>query len=186
MAKRAVQGPVFRQSPAGESFPKIYPHITLASLPLSAANDLDAIRASIPTLENPLSLKFASVEIGSHYYRSVYVAIRLTREVANLHMRVHDSLKLEPQTPAFPHLSLCYVDEADAAKGERRAYYDDLAQDAVRFGEDCVRLNCGSGGGEDWMDGFEAQEIWVVQCEGPVEDWPILQKIPLVWKEYSS
>ena len=92
------------------SYPKFHPHITLASLPLSVENNLTDIEASIATsLNAPLTVKFSSVEIGSHYFRSVYITIEPTSEIMNLHERVHEALHAIPRTPSFPHLSLCYI-----------------------------------------------------------------------------
>ena len=156
------------------SYPKFHPHVTLASLPLSAENNLTDIEASIATfLKSPLTVKFSSVDIGSHYFRSVYIAIEPTSEIMNLHERIHEALQVIPRTPSFPHLSLCYIDEKDAAIGEREAFYKDLKDGGkIRAGGG---LDCGLVE-EDWMDCFEANEIWVVQCEGPVNEWAILRK----------
>ena len=92
----------------------------------------------------------------------------------NLHERVHEALHAIPRTPSFPHLSLCYIDDNDAAIGEREAFYKTLKDGGkIRAGGG---LDCGLVE-EDWMDCFEANEIWVVQCEGPVNEWTILRKL---------
>ena len=157
------------------SYPKFHPHITLASLPLSVKNNLIDIEASITTsLKAPLTVKFSSVEIGSHYFRSVYIAIEPTSEIMNLHELIHEELQAVPRTPSFPHLSLCYIDDKDAAIGEREAFYKILKDGGkIRAGGS---LDCGLEE-EDWMDHFEANEIWVVQCEGPVNEWAVLRKL---------
>ena len=81
-----------------------------------------------------------------------------------------------PRTPSFPHLSLCYIDDKDAAIGEREAFYKILKDGGkIRPGGS---LDCGLVE-EDWMDCFEANDIWVVQCEGPVSEWAILKKLNL-------
>lgn len=157
------------------SYPRFHPHITLASLPLSVENNLTGIEASIATaLKRPLTVKFSSVEIGSHYFRSVYIAIEPTSEIMNLHERIHEALQAVPRTPSFPHLSLCYIDDKDAATGEREAFYK-ILKDGGKI-RDGGGLDCGLVE-EDWMDRFEANEIWVVQCEGPVNEWAILRKL---------
>ena len=154
------------------SYPKFHPHITLALLPLSVENNLTDIEASIASsLKAPLTIKFSSVEIGSHYFRSVYIAIEPTSEIMNLHERIHEALQTVPQTPSFPHLSLCYIDDKDA--GEREAFFKNLKDGGkIRAGGG---LDCGLVE-EDWMDCFEANEIWVVQSDGPVNEWAILRK----------
>ena len=66
------------------------------------------------------------------------------------------------------------VDDNDAAIGEREAFYKTLKDGGkIRAGGG---LDCGLVE-EDWMDCFEANEIWVVQCEGPVNEWTILRKL---------
>ena len=47
-----------------------------------------------------------------------------------------------------------------------------------------VALRCtdqaGDGGGGDGvLEGFTATQIWIVDCEGPVEEWKVLDKILL-------
>lgn len=156
------------------SYPRFHPHITLATLPLSAENNLTDIEASIATsLKEPLTVKFSSVEIGSHYFRSVYIAIKPTSEIMDLHERIHEALHAIPRTPSFPHLSLCYIDDKDAAIGEREAFYNNLKDGGkIRAGGG---LDCGLVE-EDWMDCFDANEIWVVKCEGPVNEWAVLRR----------
>ncbi|KAH9483939.1 2',3'-cyclic-nucleotide 3'-phosphodiesterase [Psilocybe cubensis] len=167
------------------SYPKFYPHITLASLPQSLETELDKIAGSIPTFDAhaPLRCYFDQVKIGDHYFRSVYVAIKPTREILSLYEEVHQRLGLEPRCPAFPHMSLCYIDDADAINGERDRFYDELRTSAVigfkTEEPEAVQLNCGSEGTNNWVDNFKAHEVWAVRCEGPVESWEVLHKIPL-------
>lgn len=160
------------------SYPKFHPHITLASLPLSVESNLADVEASITISKAPLTVKLSSVEIGSHYFRSVYIAIEPTSDIMDLHRRIHEALHAVPRTPSFPHLSLCYIDDKDAAVGEREAFYKAL-KDGGKIGaggEGGVCLDCGLSD-KDWMECFEANEIWVVRCEGPVNGWSILKKL---------
>ena len=157
------------------SYPKFHPHITLASLPLSVENNLTDIEASIATfLKAPLTIKFSSVEVGSHYFRSVYITIEPTSEIMTLHGHIHEALQAITRTPSFPHLSLCYIDDKDAAIGERDAFYRNLKDGGkIRAGGG---LDCGLVE-EDWMECFVANEIWVVRCDGAVNEWAILRKL---------
>lgn len=168
------------------SYPKFCPHITLASLPAALENDLEAIRALIPTRDIPLKCGFASVDVGNTYFRSVYVAVNPSGDIVDLHNRVHENLGEGPRTPAFPHLSLVYIADEDAEEeGERIAYYDLLKQKGIigekTEGEGRVSLNCAfDGEGFGWIDSIDASEVWVVKCEGPVEGWQVLEKFALV------
>ncbi|KAF9535239.1 hypothetical protein CPB83DRAFT_841449 [Crepidotus variabilis] len=159
---------------SSSSYPKFYPHITLASLA-----HLQGLTEAIPQYETPIVCSFKSIDIGDVYYRSVYVSIVPDNSILYLHKRVHENLRIEPRTPSFPHMSLVYIDDEDAAKGERQRYYE-LLKDAGKFevvGE-AVKL-CGQGL-EDLIDGFEARQIWAVDCNGPVEGWQIIAKYSLL------
>ncbi|KAL0066517.1 hypothetical protein AAF712_006560 [Marasmius tenuissimus] len=162
------------------SYPKFDPHITLASLPSSTDISISQLRESIPKDQRPLKVHSKSVDIGDHFFRSVYIAVNLSSELVELHRRVHDTLKVEPRTPTFPHISLCYITDSDAANGERQRYHEELQSTRRICKEDDgnVALNCGVDE-EDWVSGFVASEIWVAECEGPVETWKILDKISL-------
>ncbi|KAJ7940325.1 hypothetical protein B0H13DRAFT_6486 [Mycena leptocephala] len=162
------------------SYPKFYPHITLASLP-DPAPSLDTILSSIPDVPPALPITFTAVSAGDHYFRSVYIAAHLSPALADLHAHVHAKLGIPANTPKYPHLSLCYISDDDAAAGERAKYFQELETTGKlrRDGTSSVSLDCGEPGEEDWMSGFQAAEIWVARCEGPVETWTVDKKIAL-------
>ncbi|KAG5645079.1 hypothetical protein DXG03_007169 [Asterophora parasitica] len=161
------------------SYPTFAPHITLASFPSSSAIPAKQIRAAIPKLDEEIQVDFKSVEIGDHFFRSVYIAIAPSPALWALHEQVHTNLGIEPRTPAYPHLSLCYIDDADAALGEREKFYGELLVRIKITGNARIGLDC-EGIKKDWMEGFQATEIWVADCDGPVEGWQILDKISVV------
>lgn len=104
----------------------------------------------------------------------------------------------EPKSPAFPHLSLYYIDEKDAEKGERERMFGEMVRSGVvqnlsaeegqgqgKEGEGVV-LDCGVGTVPEpdqnammRLDGIAGSEIWIVKCEGPVEGWEVMDKILL-------
>ncbi|PFH54260.1 hypothetical protein AMATHDRAFT_53152 [Amanita thiersii Skay4041] len=105
------------------------------------------------------------------------MAVKLTPELETLHDQVHKSLGIDPRTPAYPHLSLCYITDKDAENGERQKFYDGLH---LRKDGNGIALDCGDGGGaEDWLSEFIIKEIWVVSCEGLVEEWKVLDIVEL-------
>ncbi|KAJ7438496.1 2',3'-cyclic-nucleotide 3'-phosphodiesterase [Mycena latifolia] len=169
------------QSISDASYPSFQPHITLAALPDPAPSPA-AILAAIPDALPALSITFDAVEVGDHFFRSVYLAIRPTPALLDLHDHVHAVLGIPPKTPKYPHISLCYITDEDAAAGERARYFQAL-ESAGRIRADdggSVSLNCGEPGGEeDWISGFDSPEIWVARCEGPVETWTVEEKIAL-------
>lgn len=167
------------------SYAKFYPHITLAAqLPTTMEDNPDVLRSLIPLQDAPLTCSFASIDIGDAYFRSVYVAIKPSFQLLDLHKKVHENLQIETRTPIFPHLSLVYIADADGSK-ERRRYYDLLEKGRkVKINDTGeavgVSLNFGSEAEEYWVDHFDAREVWAVKCDGPAESWEVKAKYPLV------
>jgi 2',3'-cyclic-nucleotide 3'-phosphodiesterase len=165
------------------SYPPFEPHITLASFP--STTPLSSIAAAVPSTSSPLirdlNCRFASLEVGPVFFRSVYVAIKPTLSLQDLNRHVHEKMGVEPKTPSFPHLSLCYINDQDAVEREREKY----AQRLRGMNEVVKEGNKETGGklelklADGWTDGFVAKEIWIVRCEGPIEGWEPLQKIHL-------
>ncbi|KAI3619273.1 cyclic phosphodiesterase [Moniliophthora roreri] len=162
------------------SYPIFDPHITLASLSSHSNILLSKLKESIPKTQSALKVNFKSVDAGDHFFRSVYIAVTPTSELTALHQHVHEALGVEPRTPMFPHISLCYISDHDAEHGERQRFRDEL-RSTGRIREDeggAVSLNCGTDK-EDWVSGFISPEIWIADCEGPLESWRVLERIPL-------
>ena len=207
---------------APRSFPHFHPHITLAAVstppiagdetaPASPTrnSDLDpepdprvllALREAIPLGQRAVHVRFARVLAGDHYFRSIYVAIAPSPELAQL--RAALALVSHAQggggkrgagpdsPPAFPHLSLYYV--ADEEAHTRARFFQELErEDVVRHSADglTVALRCGAAGedgggggggeGEGMLESCKCTQIWIVDCEGPVEGWKVLDKILL-------
>jgi len=211
---------------APRSFPHFHPHITLAAVgvggtprpsdagslagPLADPGEpgpgpdpsmLLALREAIPLGQRAVHVRFARVLAGDHYFRSIYVAIAPSAELAQLRA----ALALAPAAqgggggrggkgpdspPAFPHLSLYYV--ADEEAHTRGRFLQELErEDVVRHSADGLSValrcaageECGAGGGEGEGDGVLEScictQIWIVDCEGPVEGWKVLDRILL-------
>ncbi|KAJ7510170.1 2',3'-cyclic-nucleotide 3'-phosphodiesterase [Mycena galericulata] len=167
------------------SYPRFQPHITLASLsddPPPSSDTIRSILSSIPQGKRPLSITFDAVEVGDHFFRSVYIAVHPSDDLLDLHRDVHAKLGItNPKTPKYPHISLCYISDDDAKVGERTNYFHQLqASGRIRQVGNSVSLNCRDRDGEDdWLSGFESPEIWIARCEGPVETWTVQTKISL-------
>lgn len=163
------------------SYPSFEPHITLVSLPDPPPISLEALyNASVPPDQKPLTIKFKSLGKGEVFYRSVFLDIELSPALVQVHKQVHERLNLDPRTPRYPHLSLCYIDDKDAEERER--FHDSLVARTRVDAQDCFWVNCAQDGeDEDWMDGFECTEILAVDCvTGPVESWIVKHRIQLV------
>ena len=161
------------QSPS--SFPAFQPHVTLATSP-----DEDALRAALPDDQRVVQVQFRSLEVGDKYFMSVFVAVHARPGSPLAHLRSHLRGALsECAVPPLPHLSLYYIDDSRAA--DRQLVIDRLFQNghfisssepnglAVNFApEDTSNL--------DLLHGFDADAIWVVLCDGPVNGWRVLYK----------
>lgn len=159
------------------TYPNFEPHITLASVHSDSPVPLSTIRESVPTSQRVFQVKFESIEVGDHYFRSVYIVIQLDKVLKDLHRVVHEKLGVAPRTPKYPHMSLVYIGDEDAAKGEREMYFEELKKrNLITTAHDGSEL-----GTVDTkpIASFLASEIWVVKCEGPVESWEVLDKIVL-------
>ncbi|KAK0463776.1 2',3'-cyclic-nucleotide 3'-phosphodiesterase [Desarmillaria tabescens] len=162
---------------SSSSYPRFHPHITLLSLPADSPISVSALRDAISSIQQSLDITFKSIDIGTHFFRSVYIAVQLTPELTEIHTHVHKKVGVEPRTPKYPHVSLCYITDEDAQHGERRAFYQAI-ESKIRKEGDGGSLDCGELT-EEWISGFVASEIWIAECNGPIEDWKILDKIPL-------
>lgn len=151
-----------------------------------------ALREAIPLGQRALHLRFARVLAGDHYFRSIYTALVPSTELAQLRLAVAQaggpqggSRSAGPAPPAFPHLSLYYI--ADEEAHARVRLLQELEREGVvRHSADglSVALRCaagdGDGGGDDGvLESFTGTQIWIVDCEGPVEGWKVLDKILL-------
>lgn len=171
-----------RPSCSPSSYPEFHPHITLASFPSSSVKSISDLRSAIPPNHGSFSVEFESIIIGSHYFRSVYIAVKHTPSLRALHEYIHTKVGKEPDTPAFPHLSLCYIDDEDARNGERQRFFRDLDHDAgagIQKGGQGVSLRYGERGEDDRIWGFEASEVWITNCDAPVDQWTVLDKVSL-------
>lgn len=148
------------------SYPKFHPHITLAAPPSSSHLTLEQLRESISHhLPCKIRIDFKSVNTGNHFFRSVYIAVQPSPDLVSLHKCIHTTLDLEPRTPLFPHLSLCYIaDEDDAAGKERQEWRNQLETSGrirtIGPAGVSIEVNCSKdGAGNDWISGFRVS-LW--------------------------
>jgi len=170
-------------SPA--SYPEITPHITLAS---SREATQDITLRALPSPLRPIPVEFQKLEVGDQYFRSVFISAKKTAELVALHEYIMAALDRDgasPSAPAFPHMSMSYIADADGY-AERKRAADELTASTIvpegseTGGVEAVVLRCGdSGEGHVCLSSFEGTEVWIVRCEGPVQDWQVLQKISM-------
>ncbi|KAI5124298.1 hypothetical protein M0805_008906 [Coniferiporia weirii] len=174
--------------------PPFEPHITLASFPSSTpiASLRSALTGTLAqVVTSPLHITFAALAAGDHFFRSVLVDVvqtpALDALLAGVGRAAEQSLggAVDARSPRFPHLSLLYVPNEHAAD---RGRVRDALWDA--FG---VRTDSDETGGgriafnlpdethrlAARFEGFDASEAWIVRCEGGIEDWEVLDKIPI-------
>ena len=173
------------------SYPRFHPHITLATVPSSTP--ADKLVAAIPSEQSRVKVDFADVVVSDAYFRSVLAVIKSSPEISTLYVKVNENLKIHnPQSPMFPHMSIYYIDDAEAE--ERSRVLQELEDNGtVVKTEDGVQIRTSRGptgiqtGSEtrpvplgDELQGFDGAEIWVALCDGPVETWTVLEKVALV------
>ena len=173
------------------SYPRFHPHITLATV--SPTTPVEELVAAIPSRQSSVKADFADVVVSHAYFRSVLAIVEPSPEILSLHTKINENLKVHgPESPMFPHMSIYYIDDAEAE--ERARVLQELEDNAtVVKTENGVQIHTSGGpmgiptGSEtrptphdDALRGFDGVEIWVTLCDGPVETWTVLQKVELV------
>lgn len=154
------------------SYPHFQPHITLASV--ARSTPLKAVTAAIPTDQFAIPVKFEALKTSDTFFRSVLVSIQHHPALSALHDTIYNNLGVKANTVMFPHMSLFYID--DSEREERKRLADALKHDGkVKNVADGVALKCQN----EWFDGFDGVEIWIVDSDAPVEKWKVLEKIRL-------
>ncbi|KAF7343377.1 hypothetical protein MVEN_01770000 [Mycena venus] len=166
------------RSYSSKSFPHFEPHITLANLSLPFPPSLDMLLP--PRLERVVA-RFKSLHVGNKYLSSLSVTVKKTPDLMTLHDTIDAHLKLnniENRGGRFPHMSLFYLDEA--VPGDRQRLPERLQRRGlVTSTREGILLNC-------FLDdaafvpvslpSFNGEEIWLVDCNGPVAEWKMLDK----------
>ncbi|TCD66181.1 hypothetical protein EIP91_001675 [Steccherinum ochraceum] len=153
------------------SYPIFHPHLTLTTVPSTTPESV--LRDAIETTQVQVPITFKSVDVGPKYFMSVYAQAQRTPELIAL--RAHLSSKLGEKTvPPIPHMSMFYIDDADA--GERQKLADLLREEGRVVdapGGGSVLLDCSEGEerGVDVLGGFGGKEIWVMVCDGHPREW---------------
>ncbi|KAG1826885.1 uncharacterized protein BJ212DRAFT_13966 [Suillus subaureus] len=154
------------------SYPEITPHITLAS---STKATQDVILRAIPSTLYPIPVEFQKLEVGDHYFRSVFISVKKTTELVALHEHIMVALDKDgasPSAPVFPHMSISYIADEDGV-AERKKAADELRATTVvegpetgLDGAESVVLCCGDSEEERvYLASFEGTEVWIVRCE---------------------
>jgi 2',3'-cyclic-nucleotide 3'-phosphodiesterase len=162
------------------SYPHFFPHITLAST--ASSTPLDSVMSSIPSDLSAIPVTFETLKVEDNFFRSVYLPVRLTPELFALQSSIYAASSVFiRKTPSFPHMSLFYIEDTEAEERTRMARELELSAH-VRTGNGCVELKFSADGAEEWINGFLGKEIWIVECDGPVERWAskVLKKIELL------
>lgn len=172
------------------SYPRFHPHITLATVP--STTPVEELIAAIPSRQSRVEVDFSDVVVSDAYFRSVLATIEPSSEILSLRTKINENLKiLNPQSPMFPHMSIYYIDDAEAEERVRVLQEIEDNGTVVRT-KDGVQIHTSGGpmgiptGSEtrplphdDTLQGFDGAEIWAVLCDGPVETWTVLEKAKL-------
>jgi len=124
---------------------------------------------------------FNKVCAGRTFFQSVLVELQLNEgtELDGLYKTVMEKKKklLEPgddtlSTPYYPHVSLYYGEKS--AEGRETMVRELVQRGAVKMADGDANVTVAGVEG-----GFRVTEIWIVDCNGPVESWKALKKISL-------
>ena len=164
--------------------PKFEPHITLATVP--STTPIAILRDSIPNNTKRLKISFTSAEAHDVYFRSSIVRCERTSELSHLLAAVKDSIErstsesedaVTVKAPDFPHLSLFYIDDDRAALRAPALQKLFDGGKLVKF-DDGLGIDVGDESPE-LLRSFDADEIVIALCDGPVEGWVVLDRIKL-------
>ena len=174
-----------------DSYPRFQPHITLTTVP--STTSVEELVAAIPSRQSRVKVDFSDVVVSDAYFRSVLAAVEPSPEILSLCTKINENLGIrDPRSPMFPHMSIYYIDDAEAEERARVLRELEDNKTVVKI-EDGVQIHTSGGpvgiptGSEtrplppgDVLQGFDGAEIWVALCDGPVETWTVLKKIELV------
>ena len=176
------------------SYPRFHPHITLATV--SSTTPVQELVAAIPPRHPQIQVVISDVVVGDTYFRSVLAAIVPSPEILSLQSTVSENLRIrDPRSPMFPHMSIYYIDDAEAE--ERTRVLQELkdngtvikTEEGVQIHTSGGPIGTPTGSGTrpppqgDALRGIDGSEIWVVLCDGPVETWTVLEKVKLAYVE---
>ena len=169
----------YRRKAGSRSYPKLVPHITLATFncPAYARPSLDTV---LPhrTME-ALVASFGKLRRGDSYRGAMGITIVDNLKLTELRDRVRHNLMehhdLETKSGRFPHVSLFYVDEDEERdRLERHIWHYNL----VRKTQSGVALTCRRPDGTVVeMTGFTGEEVWLMDCNpSDANEWRVLDK----------
>lgn len=157
-----------------ETSPKFEPHMTIISIPFpSSTPELSGALTPILQKYKNLKLQFKSLFVGSSYFISLVISLQKTPSLSAFQQEVvqclHSALGIDiPPKEFFPHISLYY---GETSTEERDRIASSIRANGVSSDEDGLAVN---GAAESLPN-----EIWVVQTEGSVRDWKVLEIVKL-------
>ena len=159
------------------SFPDFQPHITLATTPTAAG-----LKEAIPDNQLIIRPKFRSVDVGDKYFMSIYARVHDTDALAELRQHLRARLG-DAVVPPIPHVSLYYIDNADVS--EREKVKEELENKGCIIERphgvalDCSEHPGNTSSADEVLEGIDGEEIWIMQCNGPVPTWEVIEKVKL-------
>lgn len=139
--------------------PQVPPHITLLSGAETTLASAEIKLKHLAARIKPFMLRLGDIDSGDDYFRSLFVTVEHSEELAAAQLAAYDAFEMNPVPPFEPHLSLAYG-KIDAALKKR--FTDDA-------------------GGR--LDGqFEVRAVHLVNATNgvPVSAWHTLIEQPLV------
>lgn len=163
------------------SFAHFQPHITFVNYPSNTPPHLLSLKVLIspsPSAQVSTPVCFNSLHIGASYLGPFSIDVYLTPELNRFHKAIvsnaHSIAGLQPRAGRFPHFSLFYFDEAYS--GKRKTFKEELIQSGAIQETEGVVLKCEIGGQFLNIGGYMGCGIWLMDCQGGVHKWKLLER----------
>lgn len=156
------------------------PHITLAAFSSSFSTPFPLGALLPPKALKPIPIHFRSLKTGGSYLGSLSIAVDKSQELMELREAIIQHLDglqgVETKIQTHPHMSLFYLDET--FPDERHALAEELkrTQRIIENGDMGLELRIPDSTGAHSMQGFQGQEIWLVNTTSSVARWKVLEK----------
>lgn len=98
------------------SAPVFNPHITLVAELESSEEEIIKKAKLISDNITPFQVKFEKIDFQDYYFRCLYLKVKLSDEIVNLHEKAKHVFQVENMTTFMPHISLLYGDYSTSTK----------------------------------------------------------------------
>jgi hypothetical protein len=138
--------------------PRFEPHVTLLGGVLAPGEQVIEKTRTLTAELGPIRLQLTRPGGRDEFFRCLFLEVEAEPALADAHRRARELFGKSDEPPFFPHMSLVYGGLAPEAKN---ALLLELESDA------------------SWRGATLASELRVVLTEGSVEEWRVLETLPM-------